>query len=352
MARRSNRRDILQGLGLATAAVLAPTAALSQPSATATRKTLEGLAPRVRKIAIEEHLFTPRYTQALRNAGVERNPPAWSVPLSHDYGEGRIAALDAAGIDMQILSLSNPGIDPFSTADAITVSRQVNDEIAATVQRYPDRFSGFCCLPLQDPSAAARELERAVTQLRLPATMININVEGRWMADEKYDELFAAMNQLRVPMYLHADGPSRPPSDLKPDGSNEDFGLHIVHDVMRIINGPMLEKYPHLQFILGHGGESLPFWLNRLDSRWRRDDRKFTFSEYFIQHFHVTLSAQCWPALLDFLIASVGAERIMFATDYPYESLEQHVEFIDNAEISEHQRHLICHLNAERLFGV
>jgi predicted TIM-barrel fold metal-dependent hydrolase len=217
----------------------------------------------------------------------------------------------------------------------------INDQISETIKRYPNRFSGYCCIPLQDPTAAAYELERAVTKLGLKGAMVNINTPDRWISDQKYEVIFERLARLDVPIYLHTDGPS-----------TEDSGLHIVPEVMRIVNGDLLVKYPKLQFVLGHAGESLPFWLNRLDGRWRYPDRPKKFSQYFKENFHVSTSSQCWPILLQFLVSALGSDRILFATDYPYESSKQHVDFIDSAPISESDREKICHLNAERLFKI
>jgi predicted TIM-barrel fold metal-dependent hydrolase len=276
----------------------------------------------------------------LRSKTEFKGPPAAAAAIKVlEYGEGRIKEMGESGIDMQILSLSYPALDAFKTADAIEVAKMVNDQISGTIERYPNRFSGYCCIPLQDPDAAADELERAVTKLGLKAVMVNENTAERWLSDQKYEVVFDRLAKLDVPMYLHADGPS-----------TEDSGLHIVPEVMRLVNSTLLDKYPKLQFILGHAGESLPFWLNRLDGRWRQPQRPKTFSQYFKDNFYVSTSSQCWPTLLQFLISALGSDRILFATDYPYESMKQHVDFIDSAPISDGDREKICHLNAEKLF--
>lgn len=294
---------------------------------------------RVKKIAVEEHYYTEEFLNLVQTRTNHQGaPPADKAAKVVEYGEGRIREIDACGIDMQVLSLSYPALEPFQRKDAVAVAKMMNDVTSETVQRHPDRFAGFCCIPLQDPDAAADELERAVTKLGLKGAMVNINTPERWLSDPMYEVVFERLNGLDVPFYLHTDGPS-----------TEDSGLHIVPEVMRLVNGDLLDKYPKLQFILGHAGESLPFWLNRLDGRWRQPDRPKIFSRYFKDHFTVTTSSQCWPELLQFLIAALGADRIMFATDYPYESCKQHVDFIDTAPISDGDREKICHSNAERL---
>ncbi|MBN1625881.1 MAG: amidohydrolase [Deltaproteobacteria bacterium] len=297
-------------------------------------------AARLKKIAVEEHFHTKEYLEMLSSrTNHQGEGAAHAAAKVVDMGEGRIKEMDECGVDMQMLSLSYPGLDVFKTEDAVTLSRMINDHLSGVIKKYPTRFSGFCCMPLQDPNVAADELERAVTKLGLKAAMVNINTPERWLSDPQYEVVFERLSRLDVPFYLHADGPS-----------TDDSGLHIVPEVMRIVNGNLLDKYPNLKLILGHAGESLPFWLNRLDGRWRYPDRPKIFSQYFKDNFYVSTSSQCSDTLLNFLIAELGADRILFATDYPYESMKQHVDFIDSAPISNEDREKICHINAERLF--
>jgi predicted TIM-barrel fold metal-dependent hydrolase len=345
MEEQNERRSFMKYLLSLSAFAAGSTLSLNKGNGFSAGKTgsaeaaVKGSA-RVKKIAVEEHFYTKEFSDLLYSKlNWKGSPPAKAATKILEYGEGRIKEMDECGIDMQIISLSYPALDPFQTADAIEVAKMINNQISETIKKYPKRFSGYCCIPLQDPNAAADELERAVTKLGLKAAMVNVNTPERWLSDQKYEVVFDKLAKLDVPLYLHTDGPS-----------TEDSGLHIVPEVMRLINGTLLDKYPKLQFILGHAGESLPFWLNRLDGRWRQPERPKTFSQYFKDNFYVSTSSQCWPILLQFLISAVGSDRILFATDYPYESITQHVEFIDSAPISDSDREKICHLNAEKLF--
>ena len=296
---------------------------------------------RVKKIAVEEHCVPKPFLEILlaKSSGHLSQVKGAAEKLP-DLGEGRIAEMDRCGIDMQVLSLSYPALELFQNAeDAIAASKASNDAIAEAVKKYPTRFAGFCSVPLQDPDAAAEELERAVTKLGFQAVMVNENTPSRWLSDQKYNVFFECLAKQNVPIYLHADGPS-----------NDDSGLHVVPEVMRLVESDLLVRHPNLQFILGHAGESIPFWLNRFDGRWRDYGNRPKFSSYIKNNFYVTTSSQCWPILLDFLIATMGSDRIMFATDYPYEVTEDSVKFIDTAPISDADREKICHLNAEKLF--
>jgi predicted TIM-barrel fold metal-dependent hydrolase len=344
MEKQNGRRSFLKYMAALSAAVAGSTLSSDKGKNLAFGKIASAQnknTARVKKIAVEEHFYSKEFADILHSKTEWKgSPPAAAAAKVLEYGEGRIKEMDETGIDMQILSLSYPAIDAFKTADAIEVAKMVNDQISETVKKYPKRFAGYCCIPLQDPNAAADEMERAITKLGLKAVMVNENTPERWLSDQKYEVIFDKLAKLDVPMYLHADGPS-----------TEDSGLHIVPEVMRLVNGNLLDKYPKLQFVLGHAGESLPFWLNRLDGRWRQPQRPKTFSQYFKDNFSVSLSSQCWPLLLQFLISAIGSDRILFATDYPYESIKQHVDFIESAPISDSDREKICHLNAEKLFN-
>ena len=302
---------------------------------------------RVKKIAVEEHFLTEEYLAWIESRA-EHKPSMDMPPMGTNLGEERLNDMDECGIDMQILSLAEPPgyapfpcLDPFNTQDAIALAKIVNNELSGVVKRYPKRFAGFCCLPLQDPEAAADELERAVTKLGLVGTMVN-DTPIRWLSDDKYEVLYERLAKLDVPIYIHAMGPT-----------DEDSGLHVIPDIKRLIQGGIFDKYPGLKIILGHGGESLPFWLHRVAGIGMRGGQK-SFMQYFKDNFYVTTSAQCWAPLLEFLITVLGADRILFATDYrghgTRQSTCEHVEFIDSVQISDSDRKKICHLNAEKLF--
>jgi 2,3-dihydroxybenzoate decarboxylase len=334
MAKLNERRSFLKYFLSLSAFIATSGISLSR---TSTRALAMGSAgKRMKKIAVEEHCYTETYLDWLYSTRTDLTPGRArddaAVLKGLERGEGRLKEMDEAGIDMQVLSLSYPDLDFFKTADAVALSKIVNDELAETVKRYPTRFSSFCCLPMQDPEAAADELERAVTKLGLKGAMVNENRE-RTYADRKFEVLYERLSNLNVPMYLH----------------QTESGEHLIPDLINLIGGDFLDRYPNLQFMLGHGGEGMPFWLWRR-GRSQSSGGKRSFKQKFIEHFYVTTSDQCWPTLLEFLIAAIGADRIMLATDYPYESMKQHADFIDSVPISESDRAKICHLNAERLF--
>jgi predicted TIM-barrel fold metal-dependent hydrolase len=138
-------------------------------------------------------------------------------------------------------------------------------------------------------------------------------------------------------------------------GFQADAGLHGL----RLICGGVFDRFPQLRIVLGHLGEGLPYWLYRLDymhpvrsSYHARPALSLTPSEYIKRNFAITTSGMNWAPVLRFCIEAVGADNIMFAIDYPYQSTEGAVRFLDEAEISDEDRRKIYHRNAERIFGI
>lgn len=306
---------------------------------------------RVKKIAIEEHCYTEGYMKFLRTQNWYQNLGQGAAPVETvlDLGEGRIKDMDDGGIDMQVLSLSFPYIEFFDPSDGIAMAKVVNDEISEAVKRYPKRFAGFATLATQaSPNAAAEELERAVTKLGMVGTMVTMGPSGRYLSDQKYWVILEMAEKLDVPIYIHGKGPNPTLSGRgnAMGGSSMD-GEGVAH-CTSLINSGVFDKYPNLKLIIGHGGESMPFWLARHGGSKSMNGRK-SLMQSFQDYFYVTTSGQFWHPLLQFLIAVMGSDRVLFAVDYPYESNIEASQFIESAPISKTDKEKICHLNAERL---
>ena len=326
----------------------------------------------MKKIAIEEHFSTEEYLSYLRlrkdytrREIVEDEKYHSIVTMLLDLGEGRLSDMNESGIDMQVLSLSI-GVQQFDTSDAIALAKRTNDELSKIVKKCPERFAGFAALATQDPNAAADELERAVKGLGLKGANISSHIKGEYLDDQKYWVIFERAEKLDVPIYLH---PARPSPDMvKPFltyplladamwGYAAEAGLHA----MRLICSGVFDKYPGLKIILGHLGEALPFWLWRIDNRWLKEKvdpepitkgLKKKPSQYVKDNFFVTLSGMFWePALLCAYLA-LGADRILFAVDYPYESNDEAVQFIEGVPICDSDKEKICHINAEKILAL
>lgn len=342
----------------------------------------------MKKIAVEEHIHTEEYVAHLytrkdfpKRDFIEKRGKKlirdWWSPTNYrlmdpnqpnkltDQGEGRIKEMDEFGIDLQVLSLSFPGVELFDAQEGTSMAKAVNNDLYEVINRYPERFAGLATLAPQAPEEAANELERAVTELGMKGAMINGNVQGEFLDDQKYWVIFEAAQNLDVPIYIH---PKMPPADMiKPylaypglASAMAGFAAEASLHAMRLICSGVFDKYPDLKIILGHLGEALPFWLWRLDSRLQEekgDPASASFyeylnknpSQYFKENFYVTTSGMFWEPVLKFVCSVLGADRVLFAVDYPYESSKIASQFIESAKIDDGDKAKICHLNAEKL---
>lgn len=278
-----------------------------------------------------------------------------------EVGEKRIAEMDAARIDMQILSLNSPGVEQLDADEAVALAREANDFAADAVKRHPARFAGFAALPTAAPQKAADELERTVRQYGFKGALINGHHRGRYLDDKFFWPILERAESLGVPIYLHPTQPPQPVVDasfagFSPDVSfmfaNAGWGWHIetgVH-VLRMILGGVFDRYPKLQVIVGHMGEALPFMISRVDIMTQSmTGLQHPVSAYLRENVHYTFSGfNFTPTFLDLLL-QVGVERIMFSADYPYGSMSQARAFLDQLPVSTADRERIAHGNAEHL---
>lgn len=318
--------------------------------------------PRIETIEDEKHNKVERILRSEVSAMVV-SPKLIESLL--DLGPGRISEMDEAGIDMQVLCTAGPSVEEFDVETGTAMAQEVNDEVARAIDSYPERFAGFATLMLKDPHAAAVELERAVRKLGLKGAKINSHVGGEYLDDRKYWEVFEVAEKLGVPIYLHPKEPG--PDMVKPYavypelltamwGFAADTGLHA----MRLICSGLFDTHPGLKIILGHLGEAIPFWLWRIDNHWAkrraRGSHNMKFkrkpSDYFKDNFFVTTSGMFCQRALQNTYMTLGADRILFAVDYPWESNEEAVRFIEDAPICDDDKEKICHLNAEKLLGL
>jgi uncharacterized protein len=287
-------------------------------------------------IAIEEHWNLPELTSAVKALPEDRGDP--SVVLDelgdnlerlHDIGDARIAAMDAQGVDLQILSLAPPGTQPLAPADARTLSRRANDIAAEAVGRYPARLRAFATLPMADPEAAAAELERAAGLGFVGAMPYGRTAETP-LDDPRYDDLFATAAALRQPIFIHPQIPSRTVRDAVYSGFDPmtdlalatfGWGWHVEAAVaaLRLIVRGTFDRHPDLQLVLGHWGELLLFWTDRADSLSGLAGLDRKVSDYVRSNIHITSSGMFTPALLRHALAVTTPDRLLFSTDYPFQ---------------------------------
>jgi len=338
----------------------------------------------MRIIDVEAHFFTEEYVGFLRT---RKEPPRlktvevegqkeeglWfepgffasrkrTLPLLLDLDRGRLAEMDGAGVTIQALSLAGPGCELFEPVEGTALARKTNDELAKVIRKHPGRFIGLAALAPQDPEAAADELERAVKELGFKGAKINSHVRGgEYLDDKKYWLIFERAEKLGVAICLHPRMPS--PAMIKPyadygyglAGAALGFAAETSLHAMRLIYSGVFDKYPELKIVLGHLGEALPFWMDRMD-------RKFSLStklaisgkpsDYIKNNFVMSFSGMFFlPAFLCVYLA-LGAENMVFASDYPFEDSKEAVQFIETAPICDSDKHKICHANAEKLFNM
>src|SRR5277367_4351425 len=271
-----------------------------------------------------------------------------------DLGEKRIAEMDAAGIDIQVLSLTSPGTEQLEAADGAAMAHEANELLAAAVKKYPTRFAGFAVLPTASPAEAADQLETMVREHGFKGAVINGHNRGRYLDDKFFWPILERAESLRVPIYLHPTQPPKPVIDALYAGfspmvtdmlAGPGWGWHIetaVH-VIRLILGGVFDRYPKLQIVIGHLGESLPFMLQRLDVMPMAVTKlNRPVSAYLRENVHYTFSGFNFMAAFLDLLLEVGVERIMFSADHPYASMTEARVFLNRLPVSTADRKRIA----------
>jgi predicted TIM-barrel fold metal-dependent hydrolase len=336
-----------------------------------------GMMTKMKIITLEEHTSDLAIAKASREAIVKtfpnilymNDPEMTAVPplgTLDDIGEGRIADMDAAGITMQILSYSTqPQV--LAPSEAVHLTRDANDRLAEVISARPGRFGGFATLPWSDPATAAKELERAVIELKLKGVLITgrPSADAVFLDDKRYWPVLEKAAELKVPVYIH---PGFPTMSLQKDyysgfsslvdtafslfgwGWHSEAGIQVI----RMILAGVFEEYPDLQVISGHWGEMVPFFLERLDYSMPPSMTGLprTISDYFRKHVYVTPSGMFNYSQLRFIMDEVGVDRILYSADYPYLPEKDAADFLLNAPISEEEKEKIAYRNAEKLLNL
>jgi len=318
------------------------------------------------KIAVEEHFATAALEDLI--SGVGWSPQDWRRVIDRLRDtELRLAEMDRVGIQTAVLSLGSFGIqDVVDPAVAVTRAVEANNALAAIVSDNPRRFAGFAALPMQDPAAAAEELERTVSEFGFRGALVNGysslgNVETAvYYDDERYLPFWARVEQLGVPFYLHPRNPL-PTQRRIYEGRSEllgptwAFAVETGTHALRLITSGLFDRYPELTVVLGHLGEFLPFALPRLQQRMShlpqvRLEKPAT--QYLRDNFYITTSGNCHTASLIGVLLELGADRLLFAADYPFEEMGDGAAWFDNVPISESDRLKIGRTNAQKLFAL
>lgn len=389
-----NRRSVLKNISAFAAASSLPpflTDGMSLPNTAASVES----KPHLRKIATEEAFTIPEIAEAIRKLvrqggpnldlillkqlyEVPNTPPPQAqadsnqvsnrdraakdmLPKLLDFEKERLDTMDTHGVDMHILSLVMPGVQMFQRVQAMELAQLANNRLSEVVQRYPNRFAGLASFAPQDANAAAKEMERTSTALKLNGFIVNSHTENAYLDDPQFLPILEAAEALGMPLYIHprapSDGMAAPFRDYRLEGAVWGYGVETGTHILRLIFGGIFDRFPKLQVVIGHMGEALPFWLGRLDfmgAPGARAGRKNQLlpSEYFKRNITITTSGVEDPLALRYCIDKIGADRIMWAIDYPFQPTPPAVAFIETASISEADREKIAYGNAERIFKI
>ncbi|HXC59903.1 MAG TPA: amidohydrolase family protein [Steroidobacteraceae bacterium] len=281
-----------------------------------------------------------------------------------DLGAARIQDMDATGIAHQIIALTAPGVQVFDPATASALAIDANDQLAEACQRHPTRYTGMVAFAPHDPANAVKEMERGVKKLGFKAAIVNSHTLGHYLDEPQFLPVLEAAEALNIPIYLHPQTP--PPQMIQPyldaglDGAVFGFGAETGLHMLRIIVGGVFDRFPKLQFIIGHAGEALPFWLYRLDYmhgatvRSKRypfmKELKHPVSHYLKHNVYITNSGVAWQPAIEFCQNVIGVDRVLYAMDYPYQYSPDEVGFCDRMTISDADKFAFFEGNAKRVF--
>ncbi len=283
-----------------------------------------------------------------------------------DLGERRLADMDAAGIDRQVISLTAPGPQIFDTDRAVAMATLANDQLADACRRHPDRFTGLTAVAPQDPAGAAKEIERGAGNLGFKGVIINSHTRGEYLDDPKFWPIFEAAEALGTPVYLHPNSPSRgliePLLDAGLDGAIFGFAVETGMHLLRLIVAGVFDRFPRLKLVVGHLGEALPFWLSRLDYMHEASVRSQRYarmrplearpSDYMRRNVWVTTSGMAWAPAILFSRDVLGADRVLYAMDYPYQYVAAEVTAHDDLPLTPDEKKALFQTNAEQVFGL
>lgn len=313
------------------------------------------------KIALEEHCMTPGLAEYWLPTMTDVPPAAVQKLLGrlNDYGGERIEIMDRSGIAYSVLAIAGPGVqaekDPMV---AVEKARESNDQLAAQVAKHPKRLGAFAHLAVQDAKAAADELERCVKSLGFKGAMINGHTRGLYLDDPSVYPLWERAEALGVPIYIHPTDPVASATSLAGTHGLKratwEWGFETGSHALRLVFGGTFDRFPKAKLILGHLGETLPYLLWRFDSRAKLYNVKLERepSDYIKSNIWVTNSGMYSAEPTNCSIAALGADRVMFSADYPFEDSEGAGRFMDEMPMADGLRRDVAAGNAARLLGV
>ncbi|MCC7347045.1 MAG: amidohydrolase [Variibacter sp.] len=314
--------------------------------------------PNVPIITLEEHYWDEELPGTF--TGYDSGPGPAVRERLRDVGAVRLAAMDEAGIDIQVLSHSAPSTQKLTGPDAVPLTRRVNDRLAAAIKRHPSRFAGFAALPTIDPAAAADELARCVNELGFKGAMLHGLTQGGFLDDRKYWPIYARAAALDVPLYMHPAVPHPAVIEAYYKDYIKDYPfilqaawgytVEAATQAIRLVLSGVCEAHPGLKIILGHLGEGLPFFLWRINNAFLRPGQKpVNFRDTFCRHFYVTTSGFFSDPALLCTVQELGVDRILFSVDYPFEANPPGPAWLERVPLCDEDKAKIASGNAKRL---
>ena len=325
----------------------------------------------MKTIGTEEHFVTDEvlaaWSRLVPSARADSRAGAPAGEMGErlgEVGERRIVAMDEAGLDIQVLSLTSPGLHNLPVGEATRLQVETNNRIAELMQVHPDRFQGFATLAMPAPTAAAQELERAVTKLGLNGALLFGRTGERNLDHPDNWPIFETAEALRAPLYIHPQIPQPRVRDALyagfEDAINNAFatygiGWHYESGVqfLRLALAGVFDRFPDLTVLLGHWGEVVLFYLDRADGLALQAKLPQPFSEYVRRNAYITAGGVYSQRYLRWAVEVVGVQRVLFATDYPYRpGPEGGVEhFLQTAGLDPADQERIASGNWEALVG-
>jgi hypothetical protein len=318
-------------------------------------------------IAIEEHFLTPDIraawaASAIGQEGTNSFDRGEIEARLDDLGEQRLALMDEAGVDVQVLSVTTPALHNLEPAESVSLARQTNDMLAAIAAKHPTRFQSFAVLPMASPSDAALELDRCISQLGFAGTMLSGRTRDKHLDHPDFRPMLATAARCGAPVFIHPQIPQRAVRDALYSGFGEPvdtafaaFGLGWHYEAgiqfVRLVLAGVFDELPSLQIILGHWGEVVLFYLERLGALARVTRLQRPIADYFRQNLYVTPSGMWSQDYLQRSLQIVGPERILFSTDYPYQYRPGAPgrAFVEATDLTDDQKQMFAHGNWERL---
>ena len=316
-------------------------------------------------IAIEEHFLTNEIRSAWKNS--DEKDPTQNLHLGEienrldDIGDNRISLMDESGIDVQVLSLTSPGLHNLGN-ESIHLAQQANDLVASIIKKRPDRFQGFATLPTPAPKEATKELERSIKTLGLKGAMLCGRTREKNLDHKDFWSLFECAEALNMPLFIHPQIPQKAIRDIYYSGFEDmtdlafsTFGLGWHYEAgiqfVRLVLAKVFDRFPNLQIILGHWGEVILFYTERLASLNRVTKLNKPFIDYVRQNLYVTSSGMFSNQYLQRTIEIIGTDRILFSSDYPYQYRpgRDARQFLEHAPLSEDEKEKFGQANWERL---